>query len=176
MPQSVGVLILKFRGGQRGIEMEKTCLESLLFEYSLNPDHLVFRREFGEINVVISQVLGNLEACLHQGRHCAVAVNFLEIDTLSLCGLEQQFEEIAVFEFVLEHQLFCDDGLVFVIKGGSVDEDVVDCLPDLEFLEQRRGTRTYSWPDVFHLLHAINGDLNIFGFELTETDKPFLTL
>ena len=81
-------MILKFRRGQRGIEMKKTCLESLLFEYFLDSVLSVFGREFGELNVVISQVLGNLDTGLHQSRHCAVAVNFLEIDAQSLCGLE----------------------------------------------------------------------------------------
>ena len=156
--------------------MKKSCLESLLFEYFLDSVHLVFRREFRKGRIVISQVPGNLEAGFHQGCHCAVAVNFLEIDTQSLCCLEQQFEKIAVFEFIFEHQLFCDDGLLFVIKGGSIDEEVVDCLPDLEFLEQRRGTRTYPRSDVLHLLHAINGNLNFSGFKLAEADKPFLAL
>ena len=117
----------------------------------------------------------NLGICTVQCCLCVIPFNALEVQAQVLRILEKYFENILVRHPAPDGEFFGKHFLLFLIKFPPVDFQVIDDLPHLEFLEQRRRFRADFQPDSPRLLPAVLycGDQPVL--ELANPYKALLT-
>ena len=195
MPQTKHRLLLKIFSFKIGIERQYFGIDTDCAKNVGNATKHICCRFFRQISHIVAAHFGDSLICFEQIGLRTISIQLFEVHINFFLFREKHLQNFCLREFLFVVQLSKQSFFLFLLQSafpvciifGKSEQimllnwhnhtrhfNIVEPLPNLEFLEQRRRLWTYTVTDSLDFLFAFNLNFNLSAFKLAERNQTLL--